>query len=52
MGLGKNESGVKRPISVHMKNDTTGLGYNEFSNWWESLYNNTIKKIPTHSKVV
>lgn len=51
MGLGKNEDGLPRPITVFIKKDTVGLGYNP--NWWETLYDSTIKRIPVaHSKVV
>uniref|UniRef100_A0A1L8DAL3 G patch domain-containing protein 4 n=1 Tax=Nyssomyia neivai TaxID=330878 RepID=A0A1L8DAL3_9DIPT len=42
-GLGKNNSGISKPLKSNLKFDTSGLGHDgaaEFKdNWWECAYN-------------
>ena len=42
-GLGVNEDGISEPIKVKIKNDLTGVGYDnaqQFTNfWWEDAFN-------------
>ncbi|OLY82702.1 G patch domain-containing protein 4 [Smittium mucronatum] len=47
-GVGKNKTGIKRALTVSKKYDLLGIGTARDSvanNWWETLYNNSSKKI-------
>ncbi|KAK9759372.1 hypothetical protein K7432_017745 [Basidiobolus ranarum] len=46
-GLGRNNEGIKRAISVVKKNDTKGLGAKEQFDfaWWDHVYNKTSNSI-------
>ncbi|ORX92842.1 hypothetical protein K493DRAFT_338608 [Basidiobolus meristosporus CBS 931.73] len=46
-GLGRNNEGIKRAISVVKKNDTKGLGTKEQFDfaWWDHVYNKTSNSI-------
>ncbi|XP_055378851.1 G patch domain-containing protein 4 [Condylostylus longicornis] len=48
-GLGKNKSGINKPLNAHLKFDTTGLGVDkaaEFNNhWWQRVYNQAANNI-------
>lgn len=50
-GLGQQKDGLKECVQIGRRKELSGLGYsqskaNEKShNWWEDLYNKTVKKI-------
>lgn len=48
-GLGKQESGISKPLKPKLKFNTNGLGFDpseQFTHhWWEQAYNNAANNI-------
>ena len=48
MGLGKNNTGISKPIEVKKGSDKLGVGYDpdaEYTHWWDKAYNNAVKTV-------
>ncbi|EEB19752.1 G patch domain-containing protein, putative [Pediculus humanus corporis] len=47
-GLGKNKTGISKPIKTTLKFDKSGIGHNQFDvndTWWQKVYDDAAKSI-------
>lgn len=50
-GLGRNETGISKPLKSSLKFDKSGIGYQEklsaetTTRWWENVYNNAASNV-------